>query len=189
MRYACVMVYHPLHKKQAEIISAYYKKFMDTYAMEADFTLLPAHEWRNKIMAMYPDYDYYLTPDSDEVITADDIYSLIDYIGGHKPECVLCSIQDYLSINEVAPMRSHKPIIAMKKGKTFNDDRCSNAAKMLCKITIHHLGYLFNLDWKKEFYEKHNLLEKKKLMSIIEGKRMMVESPLEVREAICQLSQ
>jgi hypothetical protein len=189
MKFATVMVYHKQHERQAKIMSAYYEKFMDTYAMEADFTVMPAHEWRNKAMAMYPDYDYYLTLDSDEVLTADDIYSLSSVIEGHKPEVVLCKLWDYLSTNEIAPVRTHKPIIAIKKGKTFNDDRCANAAKLECKIILHHLGYLFNLPWKKDFYEKHNLLEKKKMMCIIEGKRQIVETPSEVKEAICQLSQ
>lgn len=189
MKIAAVTLYHPTQKKQADIFSAYYKKFVDTYAMEADFTLLPAHEWRNKIMAMYPDYDYYLTLDSDEIIISDDMRHIMSFIEGHKPKCVLVPIHDYLSASEIAPVRSHKPVIVLRKGETFNDDRCTNAEKMACKITLHHLGYLFNLPWKKDFYGLHNKLEKKKLLSIIEGVRTEVDTPLDVREVICQLSQ
>ena len=161
------MMYHPDQRLRAEaMLGLWEKKYrgkIDAFKkFSCDFTEANEEHFRNMINKSLSRFDYILTIDTDEWILSGEMDGLIRGIG--EEDIYECKIRDYVALDKVtAFQRPLHPVVAVRPKKmTWCRPRKYFTEGVKVKdldLTIHHLMFLNDPEWKKKNYESRGMVD------------------------------
>jgi hypothetical protein len=104
--------------------------------------------------------DYTLINDADEYLNRKYHEFAVQEMVEKRKDAAFCNVLDYARKDKVYPMRTHKPVIAVKKGIKFIGNRAPNYGDGInLDINLHHFGYMMmDMEWKNKniWYPRHD---------------------------------